>query len=807
MCVDYSSFRFVVRQVMKRFGLSLLVVLLALAMDASSANAQRGRAGFGGAVAVSEGDVLVGVGSNVITPGAVYVFRREASGWTEAARLQASDAFRGDGFGTAIAVDASTMLVSAPSQNDGAGAVYVFERSDAGSWQERGLLPADGAPDTNFGSSIALSGELAVVGAPGQRARSRQVRYTGQGTAHVFANSDGGWTSQGTLSAGDEGTGFGTSVAIHGDHEVFVGAPAAGETGAAYAFRHHDGGWQEAGELQAPGIGPNDRFGSLIRISGNWALVSALGRGQGQGAVFTFQHDRQGEWSSVGHLLSFDGFQQDGFGSAIAVADGEVWIGAPRAGGSRGAAYAISGTVAGGWDAAAKLAGGEAMGDAFASAIAIDGDVAVVGVTGAHFGTGTATIYERTGAGWEMAGSVMGDVEGFEAVSGGQIDCTSGVASAWDCEEYDLVSFLPVADMAPRGVTVNDVWGWTDSETGKEYALVGRRDGSAFVDVSDPLRPRYLGQLLRPEGSNPSTWTDIKVYKDHAFIVADGAGQHGVQVFDLTQLRNVTEPMTFEETAHYDGIASAHNIAINEDTGFAYTLGNRAGGETCGGGLHIINIDEPTDPTFAGCFADIQTGRAGTGYTHDAQCVTYDGPDEEHRGKQICMGSNETALSIADVTDPANPVALAMASYPNVAYAHQGWLTEDQRYFYMNDEGDEIAGTTPKTRTLIWDVSDLDDPQLVKEHMGTQASVDHNLYIRGNLMYQSNYNSGLRVLDISDPEDPVEVGHFDTVPYGDNSAGGGGGSWSNYPYFESGALIVTSSREGLFVLKKRQPIT
>ena len=793
---------------MKRFSMGSLVLLCALAIDALPVDAQFGRAGFGGAVAVSGGEVLIGVASNVITPGAVYVFRREAGGWTEVARLQASDAVRGDGFGTAVVADASTMLVSAPRQNDDRGAVYVFERSDAGDWQEAGRLPADGEPETNFGSSIALAGELAVVGAPGRRARGRQLQFNGQGTVHVFADSDEGWISQGTLEAGGEGTGFGSSVAIHGDHEVFVGAPLAGEAGAVYAFRHHDGAWQEAGELRAPGIGANDRFGSLVRISGNWALVSAPGHGQGQGAVFTFQHDRQGEWSSVGHLLSFDGFQQDGFGSAIAVAPQEgVWIGAPRAAGGRGAAYAISGSVAGGWDQAAKLATGEATGDAFASAIAIDGDIAVVGVAGAHFGTGTATIYERTDAGWEMAASVMGEVEGFEAVSGGQVDCTSGVAADWDCEEYDLVSFLPVADMAPRGVTVNDVWGWTDPETGNEYALVGRRDGSAFVDVSDPLRPRYLGQLLRPEGSNPSTWTDIKVYQDHAFIVADGAGPHGVQVFDLTQLRNVTEPVTFEETAHYDGIASAHNIAINEDTGFAYTLGNRAGGETCGGGLHILDIGEPTNPTFAGCFADIQTGRAGTGYTHDAQCVTYHGPDEEHRGKLICMGSNETALSIADVTDPANPVALAMASYPNAAYAHQGWLTEDQRYFYMNDEGDEIAGTTPKTRTLIWDVSDLDDPQLVKEHMGTEASVDHNLYIRGNLMYQSNYNSGLRVLDISDPENPVEVGHFDTVPYGDNSAGGGGGSWSNYPYFESGVLIVTSSREGLFVLKKRQPIT
>ena len=789
---------------MKRFGYSLLVVCSFLAMNAASAEAQLGRAGFGSAVAVSGDDVLVGAASNVITPGEVYVFRHGSGGWTEAGRIQASDAVSGDGFGTAIAVDSSTMMVSATAQNDGAGAIYVFERAGTGDWEE--VVRLDGSTaGTNFGATIALRGGVAVVGAPGQRARSRQVQYMGEGTAHVFTNKDGSWTLEGAITAGEAGTGFGTSLAVHGD-EILVGAPAANETGAVYAFSRSGGGWQQTGMLAAQGIGPNDLFGSRLTVAGHEALISAPGHRQGQGAVFAFQFDPpDGEWSPRGHLVSFDGFQQDAFGTALALTEEGAWVGAPRGSGGRGAAYFISGSMAESWNEATKLGSGGQSGDAFASTIAIAGDVAVVGVTGADFGTGTVAIYERGADGWTMAGSIMGEVEGFDAVSGGQIDCSSGFASAWDCEEYDLLSFMPRADMAPRGVTVNDVWGWTDSQSGREYALVGRRDGSAFVDISDPLRPRYLGQLLRPEGSNPSTWTDIKVYKDHAFIVADGAGQHGVQVFDLTQLRDVTEPVTFEETAHYDGVASAHNIVINEESGFAYSVGNRAGGETCGGGLHIINIQEPTNPTFAGCFTDAQTGRASTGYTHDAQCVTYAGPDEEHAGKQICMGANETALSIGDVTDPSNTIALSRASYPSVGYAHQGWLTEDHRYYYMNDELDEIAGQ-PKTRTMVWDVSDLDDPQLVKEHFGTQEASDHNLYVRGNIMYQSNYRSGLRVLDISDPENPVEIGYFDTVPYGDNSAGMGG-SWSNYPYFESGVVIVTSGNEGLFVLKKRQPIT
>jgi choice-of-anchor B domain-containing protein len=125
----------------------------------------------------------------------------------------------------------------------------------------------------------------------------------------------------------------------------------------------------------------------------------------------------------------------------------------------------------------------------------------------------------------------------------------------------------------------------------------------------------------------------------------------------------------------YRRVNSVHNIVINEESGFAYAVGASSGGETCGGGLHMIDIREPKNPQFAGCFSDPQTGRASTGYSHDAQCVMYRGPDERYSGREICLGANETALSIADVTDKANPQALSRASYPNVAYSHQGWLT------------------------------------------------------------------------------------------------------------------------------------
>lgn len=218
----------------------------------------------------------------------------------------------------------------------------------------------------------------------------------------------------------------------------------------------------------------------------------------------------------------------------------------------------------------------------------------------------------------------------------------------------------------------------------------------------------------------------------------------------------------------------------------------------------MVNIQDPTNPTFEGCFADPSTGRAGTGYSHDAQCVVYEGPDKEYQGREICVGFNETGISVADVTDKDNPKAISTASYPDYGYVHQGWFTEDQRYVYQNDELDELQGKVDRTRTLVWDMSDLDDPKLVNQLLLSEPSTDHNLYVKGERMYQSNYKSGLRIFDIGNPENPQQVAHFDTQPYGDNSPGFQG-TWSNYPFFDSGTIVVSGIGEGLFILTTSEP--
>ena len=548
-----------------------------------------------------------------------------------------------------------------------------------------------------------------------------------------------------------------------------------------------------------------DRFGASLSLTGGLLVVGAPGTRGDRGAAILFTRGDDGEWRESARL-SFPEEGPAGYGSAVAFDGRSAWVGA--SGVSQGAGGAQVFRVA---EAAMALesdntipAPGFSRGALFGSFVALRDDVAVVAASNADMRLGAAVVYEREGGAWVEATTLRESTRTLDALMGEEAPCTDGATGPFDCSQIDLVAFVPLEALgADPGTILNDIWGWTDPVTGRDWALVGRSDATAFVDISDPASPRYAGELPLTEGATENLWRDMKVYRDHAFIVADGAGSHGVQIFDLTQLRDAAgPPVTFAETARYDGIHSAHNIVINEETGTAYAVGSSMGGQTCGGGLHMIDVRDPTQPVFLGCFSDGTTGRARTGYSHDAQCVIYRGPDEDYQSREICFGANETALSIADVTDRENPVAIACGEYPNVGYAHRGWLTEDHRFFFMGDELDEVQGGVERTRTLIWDVADLDDPLLLKEHFAETGTIDHNQYVRGNRLYQANLMSGLRVLDISDVENPVEIGFFDTVP-DDPGLPAFGGAWSNYPFFESGIVVVSSWGEGLFVVRGR----
>jgi len=365
-----------------------------------------------------------------------------------------------------------------------------------------------------------------------------------------------------------------------------------------------------------------------------------------------------------------------------------------------------------------------------------------------------------------------------------QVPCSGGSASGYPCDGIDLMSFTPLSAMS--STMANDIWGWTSPNTGSEYVLLGVSDGTTFFNIDDPLNPVYLGKL--PTHTSSSQWRDIKTYNNHAFIVSE-AGGHGMQVFDLTQLDGVTSAQNWSNTAHLNFFGNAHNIVINESSGYAYAVG--AG--QCSGGLVSVDISNPTNPTFAGCFSS-------DGYTHDAQCVNYIGPDPQYQGTEICFNSNENTLTIVDVTDKTDMTQISRTPYSGSRYTHQGWLTEDHEYFLMNDELDE-SGNGHNTRTYIWDLRDLDNPVFLGFYQAAVASIDHNLYVKGNLAYMSNYQSGLRIADISNIASGTlsEFAYFDTYPSSDGASFNG--TWSNYPYFASEVIAVSGIGEGLFLLK------
>lgn len=368
-----------------------------------------------------------------------------------------------------------------------------------------------------------------------------------------------------------------------------------------------------------------------------------------------------------------------------------------------------------------------------------------------------------------------------------------GTGGPFAASNVELTAHMPLSSIGGAGASIRgaDIWGWTDSFDNKEYALVSRSDGTAFVDITDPYNPVYLGFLATQTGV--TAWRDVKVYANHAYIVSDNNGSHGLQIFDLTNLRSITNPpLTFTETAHYSGFTKAHNITINESTGFAYVTG----ANTFSGGLHFLDLSNPINPLSAG-------GYAGDGYSHDTQVVTYQGPDIFYTGNEIAFCANEDTLTVVDVTNKGSPVLLSRVPYLNSSYTHQGWLTEDQAYFISNDELDERNNPNINfTRTHIWDVSDLDNPFHLGFYEAQVQSIDHNLYVHNGLIYEANYTTGLRVLEPVDLANAQlqEVAYIDTHPAKD-SLTAFDGAWSVYPYFASGSIIIGDRDEGLVIVR------
>lgn len=350
--------------------------------------------------------------------------------------------------------------------------------------------------------------------------------------------------------------------------------------------------------------------------------------------------------------------------------------------------------------------------------------------------------------------------------------------------------------------------GWTASN-GREFGAVAQVDGTSFVEVLKNGSLSYLGFL--PTQTENSVWRDIKSIGNHIYIGSE-AKDHGLQIFDMRKLLTVdpASPVVFPLsalTAHFAGFGSSHNVVANEETQMIYVVGT----ETtlpCRGGLWMIDVSNPARPQDYGCVSS-------DGYVHDAQCVIYRGPHAAYRNQEICFNYNEDALTIVDVTRKTRPRQLSRTTYHGATYTHQGWLADaGMHYLLLDDEADETGRNGPaadgRTATYVVDVSDLTWPVFTSVYKSPAKAIDHNQYVIDGVSFQSNYGSGLRIVDVrsvvannGSSNGFMQGGFFDCRPE-DDAVGGEttfDGAWSVYPYFKSGYILLNSIERGVFSLK------
>ncbi|MEY3142919.1 MAG: hypothetical protein RLY21_1412 [Planctomycetota bacterium] len=353
-----------------------------------------------------------------------------------------------------------------------------------------------------------------------------------------------------------------------------------------------------------------------------------------------------------------------------------------------------------------------------------------------------------------------------------------------------LKSWLPLNTLSAGAQNGNSCWGWI-SPAGREYAIIGLSNGTAFVEITNPA-----AATLKSFQTGPSSlWRDVRTHGNYCYAASEGGS--GIQVFDLSQLDAAgTTTLVNTITAPTTTTAATHTLAVDNTSGFLY----RAGGGSSGLRIYDLNAN-PANPTYVGAWTPK--------YVHEAEVKTYtSGP---YAGKQIafCYGGDNTGnvntgLYIVDVTNKAAPVQLSYTTYPGARYCHQGWLDAEGRYVYINDELDE-GDTVSVTTTIVMDVLNLSAPIVVGTFTNNNPAIGHNMYVKGNLLYQANYRSGIRVFDIgANRTNPPEVAWFDTYPTDDNA--NFNGLWNIWPYFPSGTVIGSDIERGLFVWRLGGPV-
>ena len=331
------------------------------------------------------------------------------------AELAAGDGATGDGFGSAVAISGDTALVGAPNKNGGAGAAYVFVRSGM-TWAQQAKLADPGATtDDQFGCSVALSGDLALIGAYGTKVGS----HASAGAAYLFARSGTSWSQIAELTASDaaDDDEFGNAVALT-ESTALIGArnkSFAGNyyTGAAYFFSDSAGSWSQEAEVPDPNPSYTDDFGAAVALSGDTALIGAPGTSvNGQywsGAAYIYDLSG-GAWTEQAELSAADGLAGDDFGTTVALDGGTALIGAVAALNWTGTAYLLTGSGST-WTQQAELSDPNAVtNDNYGVAVALNGDTALVGAclktVGSQSADGCGYVFTPSSGAWSQQAQI-----------------------------------------------------------------------------------------------------------------------------------------------------------------------------------------------------------------------------------------------------------------------------------------------------------------------------------------------------------------------------------------------------------------
>ncbi|KAA3610003.1 MAG: choice-of-anchor B family protein [Calditrichaeota bacterium] len=302
---------------------------------------------------------------------------------------------------------------------------------------------------------------------------------------------------------------------------------------------------------------------------------------------------------------------------------------------------------------------------------------------------------------------------------------------------------------------MSDVWGY-DAPDGRFYAISGAFNGVSVFDVTNPNDIVEIGFFPGPN----SAWRDIKTYKHYAYIVNDTEG--GLVILDLS-----TAPDSVRFVANLE-VPNFHNLYIDTTTAAMY-LANASSS----GAVSIFSLENPEEPVHVKDF--------GT-ETHDLYV--------RNNTAYTAQGRRGT-LGFYDVSNPDNPTTIKEIQVPNAGYVHNTWLSKNSDYLVTTEE---TANKTLK----IWDITDLDNIELVSEYLGP-SRLQHNAHVEGDYVYLAHYESGLSILDIHDPTRATLVGYFDTYPESNNPDFNG--NWGVFPHSKSGNIYLGDMDRGFFVVK------